>query len=240
MRDKSITDGLYITEDYCAFYKPKKAVFISDLHLGYGRTTKGDGMETLSLQKEKILDRLSDIKNRYDPNKLFVLGDFKHNFGRSEDDEFRDILDIMDYMLKGTSVEMLKGNHDNYLKNMTNIKDIGLHDKSIEFGFLRLTHGHLDIELKENSFLIIGHEHPTLEIKDELGTKMRYPVFLYNPQLKKLVLPSFNPMVKGRNILRSDSPLTPNIENFDEFQVFAITERGIKDFKTVFELKNIF
>ncbi|MBS3781430.1 MAG: metallophosphoesterase [Candidatus Thermoplasmatota archaeon] len=233
-----IRDGLFLTSDYCVWYEKKGTVIFTDFHLGYKSALKEDGISLPTFQKEKLLDRLADIKNRYDPESFIVLGDFKHNFGRSENQEFGELLDIMDYLLEDSSLVMIKGNHDNYLKNYTNMKGVPLYEEKMILDDMTLTHGHKKVN--SEGLLIMGHEHPAIEIKDEVGSKLRFPCFLHNSKRRILVLPAIDPLSEGRDVIASTSFFSKNLEHLDQadFQIYAISETGLMDFHRVGDVRN--
>ncbi len=236
MKKIEIEESLYITSDRCLWYKSQDTVILSDIHFGYGEEVRERAFYSCSFQKEKILEDLSNIKNRYDPERFVVLGDFKHNFGKSESQEFGDLLDIIDYMLDGTSLMIIRGNHDNYLENLAKYKSIPFHEKKKKMGFLELTHGHIKVDWQD--MLVIGHEHPAIELNHSLGTKIKFPVFLHEPEENIIVLPSFNRSIRGKDVLRQRSFFSPNLKNIssENFGIYAVSEEGLKDLRTI---KNI-
>ncbi|MFP4142969.1 MAG: metallophosphoesterase [Thermoplasmata archaeon] len=237
MHEIEIEDGLFLSSNYCAWYRPRNTVIVTDFHLGYESVMREDGVSLPQLQKEKILDRLSNIKNRYDPKTVVVLGDFKHNFGRSEDSDFSDLLDMMDYIMESSSLVMIKGNHDNYLKNLTEIKGVPLYEEKMDMDNITLTHGHK--EIVSDGIIIMGHEHPMIELKDDIGSRMLFPSFLYNEKHKVLVLPAIDPMSKGRDVISASSFFSKNIEklNPEHFHIYAISENGLLNFHKVGDVK---
>ncbi|MFW5945475.1 MAG: metallophosphoesterase [Candidatus Natronoplasma sp.] len=238
MNKVEIAEGLFLTSSYCAWYKKRNSVFLTDLHLGYESVQREDGISLPPFQKEEILDRLADVKNEYNPDSFIVLGDFKHNFGRGKKQESNEILDIMDYIMEDSSLVMIKGNHDNYLKNYANIKGVTLYEEKMVLEDVTLTHGHQKV--RRNKLLVIGHEHPAVEMKDEVGSKMRLPCFLYHPEEKILVLPAFDPLSEGRDVTVSTSFFSKSLDNLDpgNFHVYAISEKGLLDFHRVKDVRN--
>ena len=238
MNKVEIAEGLFLTSGYCVWYEKKKTIFLTDLHLGYESVQKEDGISLPPFQKEEILDRLADIKNEYNPDSFIVLGDFKHNFGRGKRQEFNEVLDIMDYIMEDSSLVMIKGNHDNYLENYADIKGVPLYEERMVLMDLTLTHGHQKVH--RNGLLVMGHEHPSIEMKDEVGSKLRLPCFLYHPEQKILVLPAFDPLSEGRDFTVSESFFSKNLDYLDprDFHVYAISEKGLLDFHRVRDVKN--
>ena len=237
MREIEIIEGLFLSSNYCVWYRPKDVVIVTDFHLGYESAMHDEGISLPEIQKEKILDNISDIKNRYQPETMIVLGDFKHDFGRSKDRVFSEILDVMDYMLEDSTLIMIKGNHDNYLKNYTRLKEVTLHEVKMKLDHMTLSHGHEEIEWED--LLMIGHEHPAIVIKDEVGSSMKFPCFLYDEEEKVLILPSIDPMRSGRDIITSSSFFSKSIASLEpaNFHVYAISEDGLLDFHKVRDIR---
>lgn len=237
MNRVEIADGLFLTSDYCAWYEKERAVIVTDFHFGYESVLREDGISLPTFQKEIILDRLADIKSLYEPDLFIVLGDFKHSFGKTENREFNELLDIMDYLMEDSSLVMVKGNHDNYLENYTNIKSVPLYEEMMVLDDMTLTHGHQEVRCP--GLLIMGHEHPAIEIKDEVGSKMKVPCFLYSPEREIVVLPAIDPLSEGRDVIASTSFFSKNLDHVDpaDFHVYAISEEGLLDFHKVRDVR---
>ncbi len=80
--------------------------------------------------------------------------------------------------------------------------------------------------LKEVSTIVIGHEHPAVSLKE--GPRVeQYKCFLKGKYKGKnlIVLPSFNAIVEGTDILR-DKILSPFLQqNLDNFDVFIVEDK---------------
>lgn len=242
MKKIEIEKGLFVTSDYCLWYEPESTAIISDLHLGYESALKEDGISLPLSQKEKILDRISSIKSRYNPDNFVVLGDFKHNFGKTEDREFHELLDVMDYLMEDSSLVMIRGNHDNYLQNLTELKGVTLYQGKMKLNHITLTHGHRSIEWSD--FLVMGHEHPSIKIVDEVGTTMRLSCYLYHEEEKILVLPAFSPFAEGRDIVSSDRFFSELLEEIGpevgHFHIYALSEDGLVDFHALEQVRDAY
>jgi len=89
--------------------KKIEAIFISDVHLG----SKGSNA-----------DELLEVLKQYDPNYLFIVGDFidgwllkkRHYWSQNFTNIIRKILS---YSKNGTKVVYVTGNHDDFLRNYT-------------------------------------------------------------------------------------------------------------------------
>src|SRR5207247_10326233 len=85
----------------------------------------------------------------------------------------------------------------------------------------------------------MGHEHPAVKLKDELGATVSVPAFLVTERL--VVLPAFSPLALGVDV--SSSPYLSPILNrtpIDDERVIGVDEKeGLLDFGPVSRLKSI-
>jgi putative SbcD/Mre11-related phosphoesterase len=233
-------DGLEIFDDYCLYIKSTDSIIIADLHLGYEGVMQSEGVFFPRYQKNIILNRLERILDRLSPKEVIVNGDFKHEFSRNLSQEWREVKEVLDFLMKRTEVSMVRGNHDNYLKTILSKDDIELRD-AYEKEDIILSHGHHEIIRKENQILIMAHEHPSIRLRDEIGAGVRLPCFLYDEEAKILVLPAFSPLASGTDVVSTptDELISPILKNHgcENFKVYAISDSELIDFKRVEELK---
>lgn len=244
MEKIEIEPGIFLTSESCVWYEPRKAVIIADLHLGYEAYLSEQGMNVPSHQKKKILDRLSTIKEKYDPDSLIIVGDFKHEFGKNREEEFKDVLDVVEFLTKDTNLVVVRGNHDNFLQTITNTAGVPFYQESFEVDDITLAHGHKEVSLGSEEFLIMGHEHPSIFIRDGVGAGIKLPCFLYHEERKIIVLPAFNPLAEGRDVSKKDSFFSEALEKqeipIEEFRVFIVSDSGITDFHTLEEVRKAY
>lgn len=237
MEKKEIEPGIFFTSYHCIWYEPKRTVLLSDLHLGYEACLTDQGVSIPRYQKEEILDRLSTILNRFDPESMVVIGDFKHEFGKNRDQEFRDVYEVMDLLNSKVNLAVVRGNHDNFLKTITNNIGIPLYEWELKMDDIVLSHGHKKVEHED--LLIMGHEHPSLKIRDEVGAVLKRPCFLYDEKERVMILPAISPLAQGRDMIASEGFISTAIEdlNPDGFRAYMVSSDGLIDFQTLAEVK---
>ena len=240
MEKKELIDGLFITSDYCVWYEPKKTIILSDFHLGFEASLKDEGVSLPRYQKDEILNRLSTIIDKYEPRTMIVNGDFKHEFGRNRREEFYEVVDVIDYILDNCNLGVVRGNHDNFLKNITEKKNVPFYETPLHLNNLVLVHGHKEID--EDRFLIIGHEHPSIKIRDDMGALVKLSCFMYDKKNKILILPAFSPLAEGRDMINSEDFISEAIKGLAiaDFHVYALTDEGLMDFQTVKDVRNAY
>lgn len=240
MQKVDLGNGIEIFDDYCLYLKNTKSVVIADLHLGYEGVMQSEGVFFPRYQKNVILNRLERIFDGLSPKEVIVNGDFKHEFSRNLNQEWREVKEVLDFLMKRTEVVMVRGNHDNYLKTILSKYNVELRD-IYEQGKIILSHGHKEILREENQILIMAHEHPSIRLRDEIGAGVRLPCFLYDEEAKMLVMPAFSPLATGTDVVSTpgDELISPILKNHGckNFRVYAISDSELIDFKKVGELR---
>ncbi len=218
-------------------YLMKENTFvISDLHLGYERDLQQRGVLVPPFQFKEIKQRLENIFKelrgsgaaglRY----IVINGDLKHEFGRISNQEWDEILELIDILsLHCDKIVIIKGNHDIILDRITNKRNVQFE----KIGFspskdVFITHGHKIPEknssLEKARIVVIGNEHPAVSITDGIITE-KYKCFLKGNWRRKtlIVQPSLCLITEGTDILHEQtiSEFLENL-NLNNFEVFVV------------------
>ncbi|MFB0560552.1 MAG: metallophosphoesterase [Candidatus Lokiarchaeia archaeon] len=155
-------------------FSGKKILCITDLHLGYEFLLAQKGV-VIPAQAEEMRVRILDLIERTNADYLIIIGDVKHNIFRISFSEWRGVARLLENISKQIDVQITLGNHDVNLDLLLS-KDIIVHsskgvlieDEDTKFGFI---HGHAwpNSDLFQADYIIIGHNHPVIEMRDELG-----------------------------------------------------------------------
>ncbi len=227
MDEIEVLPGVRASKDHALYLEEPRALIVADLHLGYEGALRQQGVSLPRFQRRHIQERLEALLDRYDPAILVVDGDFKHAFDRNLNAEWREVMGVLGFLEERTEVVLVRGNHDNYLKTILSKKGLDLHD-SWQAGGFTIAHGHEP--LQATGTLVLGHEHPALRLKDQVGAGVSLPCFLVSPEV--IVLPAFSPLAYGSDILRGPylSPiLQPDLVQAS--RVYGLDEQlGILDF----------
>jgi len=169
----------------------ERVVVMGDLHIGWEVTLAQQGIHIPS-QTGKMLERIRNIVNQEKPTRLVMLGDVKHSVTGVEIEEWRDVPEFFEELVKLVpSVQVISGNHDGNLEPLTPSKvellgptGIALWDR---FGLL---HGHAwpSPKILGCETLILGHLHPAVTLRDALGFRFTRPCWVTAPcDVKKLL-----------------------------------------------------
>lgn len=225
---------------------------ISDVHLGYEESLNKKGILVPKFQFKDTINRLEKIFEQLEEEKIIlqnivVNGDLKHQFGKISDDEWRDVLNLIDYLIKKvknkSNLIIIKGNHDKVSEYIAEKRDLQLVNLFV-IGDVLIVHGDvipkIDTKIKT---IVIGHEHPAITLRDNVRSET-FKCFLrgewksevkQNKRDKKtnnkkqtyelIVMPSFNLVTEGTNILR-EKLLSPflNEQDIKKFEVFVVAD----------------
>lgn len=205
-----------------------KNIIIADVHLGYEIAMAKEGFY-LPRVFHDVVKTLRDIIEREKPKRLIINGDFKHSFVPEwrEKTELRAFLDEVSPLV--SEIVLVRGNHD---VGVLWLKELGVEIvDEFEIGRWKLIHGH---KLVEGENFIIGHEHPAVRLRDEVGAVIKVPAFLMAEHL--IVLPAFSPWAYGNDVLREIvSPFLKYRQ--EDFRVLVPLDKEVLDFGTLSKLQ---
>jgi putative SbcD/Mre11-related phosphoesterase len=237
VRSLPILPGVSVTADYGLWLEKERTFVVADLHLGYEAEARAEGAGVPSTQYKTIEKRIGAILKRYEPARLVVAGDLKHSLGRNRRQEWDEVNALLDILDGRCEPVVLRGNHDNFLSAILRRRDIEMRD-SLRIGQLTAAHGHAGVRRPAKGWLAIGHEHPSLRVRDELGARAGAPCFLWSSSERIVVLPAFSPISFGRNVAAPDAePLSPMLKSFGGYSAAAISDGELLMFGKVAELE---
>ncbi len=226
MQSIEILPGVRITNDRCLVIDEGSIVVLGDLHLGYEKAMEEEGMYLPRVNNSSINEALNKILCRYEPKIVVMLGDIKHDFKRSRFETKKEIESIITLLSDAAEVVVVKGNHDNFLQNILSDLDLLAVDYLDLCGF-RMEHGHIDSGIRP---VIIGHEHPSVKIRGEMGGGLKMQCFVHVKDEGIIVLPPFSPMSPGNDLLPGQTDqMAPALRNSNnnEAELYGVSEIGI-------------
>jgi uncharacterized protein len=226
------------------YFPKEKILVIGDLHFGYEEELNERGIAIPRRQiKEIIQDFEKILKKVKKIEKIIILGDIRHSFGKILLQEKEDLKKFFEFLIKKVGekeIIITKGNHDTMIKILLekeNWKNVKLCDYFLEKNKLFFHGDHKSLKKVEKLFkkcnlIVVGHFHPAIDISD--GEKVeRFKCFLVGNLNKKEIIfvPSFFPLIEGVNILRDGELDYYDIKNKE---VFVISPDGkVLDFGNI-------
>ncbi len=217
---------------------------LSDLHLGYEGVVASSGLFVPKILLKEAIEKIKNIKNRRNFEKLIICGDLKHEFSELHSAEWKDIQKFLEFLKENfQKIIVIRGNHDNFLKILLKKLNIDYFEDYFEENDIIYMHGDkipkgLDFK-RENKLIVMGHDHPALMIRDSLGVSFKAPCFLFGHNI--LVLPSFSSIFSGADILSmpKNAYLSPLLrkKDVDKMKVFVCLEDEILEFPELGKVK---
>ncbi len=238
-KDISLSEGIKLCAEQAIYIRADDTLVISDLHLGYEAALQAEHVAIPRFQLEPMIERLEKLLARYNPERVIINGDMKHEFSKNIGQEWDEVETVLD-MLAYREVIIIRGNHDNYLQTILARHNIRMMDSiTLPASQIKLLHGHKSIE--SNGMRIFAHEHPVLRFRDEVGAQITLPCFLYDEASQILVMPAFSPLASGTNIISPEkSFMCPDLRdiNLASARVFVIQD-GIMELGKVSDLREM-
>ncbi len=176
-----LSSGVEIVGELPAIYlREYKALIIADTHLGFEEEMASKGVLIPPFQLDRVMKVVKKALNLVDPELFVIAGDLKHKFNELGRVERREIAELLTYLLPRVGdVVVVRGNHDNYLAYMTKKFPFKI-VKHLKLGNYLIVHGHKPVpeDIKGWDTLIFGHEHPSITVRNSIGSLGKFPCFL--------------------------------------------------------------
>ena len=239
MESLEILPGVKVTNDRCLVLDEGPTVVLGDLHLGYERALEEEGMYIPRFNTSSIREALNRIICRYEPKRIVLLGDIKHDFKRTRYEGKEEVRKVIELLENAADVIVVKGNHDNFLQNILYDTDLMAVDYVDICGF-RMEHGHVDSGKRP---VIIGHEHPSVRIAGSVSGGVKLQCFLHLEEEGIIVIPPFSPLSSGSDLSLAgpETFMSPACKAADvgDADVYGISEFGILPLGKLSEIEGI-
>ncbi len=239
-----------VGEHPAVYIRGLRALVFADLHLGFEEEAARHGYFVPRVQLKRALRLLEDAFSLYDPDRVIIVGDVKHTFDRLTRLEREEVSKLFEALAKrGVEVKVVKGNHDSYLVVVARDYGVEVVKGHLELDGIVFVHGHRRLpEGLRPRLIIMGHEHPSIAIRDRIGYVAKAPCFLvgrHEPTgADLLVLPAVGVYQTGTSVTTmAETYLSPILrEEVDLRRVkpYVIAEGlGVLEFPELGELEDL-
>ena len=206
------------------YFESSSALVISDTHIGFEKTLQKQGIQMIKSAYPDIKKLTLDYIEKLKPKRVVLAGDIKEDFGEFNFQEFYELKDYFATLKDlNIEIEVIRGNHDNYLLPFLRKMDISCHEEFLILDDLFITHGHLnlskEIAVSKTKKLIFGHEHTSIMIRDSSGLDSKFKSTIVGDVYGKefFALPAFSPLKPGTevNIAEGSDFLSPIFRDAD-------------------------
>ncbi len=186
--------------DLALYIPADDALILGDLQLGLEEHYNSQGVFVPRFNYREVKQHLYRIfSHKPHIGHILLNGDIKHGFGKANNQEWREVIDLLELLSEHTQhITIIKGNHDIAIEPIARFAKVKLEQVGLwlEHTNTYVCHGHevpKEKKYTDASTVIIGHDHPAIELQDG-ATRQKYKCYLVgNVQRKRIiVLPSFN------------------------------------------------
>lgn len=239
--DKYSLNDIYLLPDRAMFIRTIKALVIADLHLGMEYAMALKGIYLPAYQFQEIIEIIDRYLDELDPSTLIIVGDLKHEFGQKTWQEHKETNQLL-RKIRESDIHfvLVRGNHDNFIRGVLERNNVDFRDPIYIEGPFLFIHGHKelpqDVDLSGIKYVIMGHEHPAVLFRDDVGGKDKFPAFLIGElpkhnRIKLIVLPALSPIATGIevNVAEPGDFLSPILQraNIDSFLAIPSLHSGL-------------
>ena len=197
-----VADGVDLYPGGAAHILDQNVLVVADLHLGVEAALEYQGLSVPRVQTKKILAYMEGIIRRVQPDTVVVAGDLKHNFDRNLTQEWQEVTRFVEWLAGRARLEMVKGNHDNFLNLILHERGAPPLKKGLVVGGCQIVHGHVAVERR--GLTIMGHIHPSLRLRDAIGASVKDHCYLWDPDRRIIVLPALSILAAGVDVVSGD------------------------------------
>ena len=180
---------LWLLPEKALYWEDKKALVLSDLHLGKSGHFRKSGIAIPPAIYRKDMQQLVSLIQHYRPAQLIIVGDLFH----SEENKELDLFLKWRSDFPGLSIKLILGNHDILGNNWYQKADVEvIAGAPLILGPFAFLHDYNDITqypAMAYKYCITGHIHPGILIKGTGKQGLRFPCFYFGEQYA--VLPAF-------------------------------------------------
>ncbi len=201
----------------------ERLLLLADTHVGYEvELRRVKGVNVMS-QTRRLVEKVLELVDMHNVTSVAILGDVKHELPvpRESAEEVRVFLSTV---AKRVSMLLIPGNHDSLLQEIASGID-GVEvapTRGVLIDKFLLVHGHVKPakqDLEKADVVIMGHTHPAVVIRDEIGYAVKEPALLKmrtsrsrmcralygepckrRARLKIVVLPASHPLITGVDV----------------------------------------
>ncbi len=228
-----LISGVYAVLDLPMVFIPRyRALVIADIHLGFEEDMASKGVFLPRVQLKKVIEFIERGLEVTNARILVIAGDVKHHFEKLGRREAKDVKEFFGFAKQRFDrVILVRGNHDTFVYSVSRRYGVEIYDR-LWMGDTLIVHGHRELEPEDRPRLVImGHEHPSIALRDTLGSLAKLPCFLLVPLnrgCKALILPAAGVYQSGTAVSTArDSFLSPIIRAegmLEDAQPFALIE----------------
>jgi putative SbcD/Mre11-related phosphoesterase len=174
---------------------------IADLHIGIDYEYRKSGIKIPSYL-QRVFPELEKLIRENNARKLMILGDLRHRIPQASWQEIKELPEFFRYFQKLVDIEICPGNHDAQIEDNV-LSTVKLYPRSgVLIGDVYYMHGHAwpDPGFLKAKYLIMGHVHPGIEFRSELGYRWVESIWMRAELDPKRITEKYGPAAEGMRL----------------------------------------
>jgi DNA ligase-associated metallophosphoesterase len=176
---------LWLSADRCLFWEEERMLILSDLHIGKAAHFRKSGIAVPSQLFDEDIKRIDRQIEYFQPQTLFVTGDFFHSEANEEHQRFS----YWRATHKGIHCCMIRGNHEVLSDHSYTAMGIDVLGPFFKAGPFYFIHEKPDV-VPSDSFAFSGHVHPGIRLTGSGKQAITLPCFYFCDNY--CILPAFS------------------------------------------------
>ncbi|ACB40330.1 metallophosphoesterase [Pyrobaculum neutrophilum] len=201
----------------------ERILLLADTHVGYEVELRRErGVNAVS-QTGRLIGGILELLEQHNATSIAILGDVKHELPVPRE-SVEEVKTFLRAIAKRAPLLLIPGNHDSLLEQIAvGIEGVEVApNRGVLLGRYLLLHGHVKPareDLERAEVVVMGHTHPAVVIRDEIGYAVKEPAILkirasrtklcrslYGGPCKRrghiriVVLPAAHPLITGVDI----------------------------------------
>ena len=180
---------LWLSPERCIFWEEKKALILSDLHLGKTGHFRKSGIGVPQNIFKEDLQRLFAQIQFFKPAQLLIVGDLFHSHANKEMDMFLKWRNDVPHL----QMHLVRGNHDILSKKFYSDANIEVTKQKLSIENFCFTHDineTCEEESSNTNFTFSGHVHPGIRMSGVGKQQLYFPCFYFTKEYA--ILPAFS------------------------------------------------
>lgn len=177
-------EELLLLPERAIYWPAQQALLLADLHLGKAGHFRKNGVAISGMVMQQDLLQIQGLLDRWQPRRVFFLGDLFHSHYNREWDRFATAMQA--YPGEAT---LVRGNHDILREEHYAAAGLTLVKGHLDLGPFRLIHEAPTEAEADAPYLLAGHVHPGVWLLGSGRQRLRLPCFFFGEHYA--LLPAF-------------------------------------------------
>ncbi len=179
---KLLGESFYLLPEKAVFWKEKRTLIISDLHLGKAAHFRKSGIQVPESVHISDYIRIKKLLVKFNPEQTLILGDLFHSEFNSEWQRFSAWIQSQNKI----HFVLIKGNHDILPQELYRIANLQVYQDSYDIHPFTFIHRLAD---SIPNFTICGHTHPAVKMYGSAKQTVTLPCYYFTKMYG--ILPAF-------------------------------------------------